>query len=479
MYRLAWGGLAALALLFAGCQPAVPFKVVSTARPFPAPAPPETTPDTKQPAADITVPPDYGWMAPAGQQPDVPLVFVTADQEAWGQLKDFWNPLEPGPGQVGALTGGPLLGLPLAMGSQVRVRVPLGLDSPVAHVPAVNPPTRGKWQLGKQLFFDATWLSGDDKVSCAGCHNPHHGFSRGPGRSGLIAGMDTPTLCNCGLNRYQFWDGRALYLEEVVQRALADEQEPAPPGADRRHVWSGVVARLREPERPWRNRFLAVFGARPTADAVGKALGTYLRTILSGNALHDRAVRAQQQRGGKSVEQGDYLKVLDEDALRSLGSDPAHKGETARDLAAGSRLFFNLGERRANCVACHRGGNFTDDGFHNLGVGSSARETEPGHEPGRFAVVPYGLKDRRLIGAFKTPTLRGLPRTAPYWHDGSASDLEAVVRAHARGGALLNRYLDPEMHDLQLDAQDVRALVLFLKALAGDPVPAVVAEPPK
>src|SRR5262249_28504626 len=143
----------------------------------------------------------------------------------------------------------------------------------------------GKWELGKKLFFDATWLAPSRRRSCADCHHPRTGFSgelpAPPGE------MHAPTLINCLYNARQFWDGRASRLEEVVQRTLEDER--AGPEAARRHVWGGVIQRLREhPDYP--DQFRRVFGTTVTQDAIGKALASYLRTILSGNALYDRAV---------------------------------------------------------------------------------------------------------------------------------------------------------------------------------------------
>jgi cytochrome c peroxidase len=513
--RLGWlGGVTALGLLaVAGCQPANPYDVSPSTR-FAAAAPPprsqtETPQEDKKPTPpapppEVEVPVDFAWMEPSGAAPDVPIEFIDASRPEWAKLKEYWNEVPgPGPAQTGALTGAPLPGVPLTMTAKVQIRVPLGLEDPTGgYIPSADRPTLGKWKLGKQLFFDPGWLTASGKVSCATCHVPAQGFTNGKDRAALIAGtsaanlMDTSTLLNCVYNRRQFWDGRVANLEDVVQRSLADEREPAPPGevppsergGDRRHAWGGVIGRLRDPARDYISRFKTVFGTLPTQDAVGKALATYQRTLLSGNSVHDRALQRQKARGAASLEWQDYQAVLDPAALEALGSDAGHKDETAKALHTGYGLFYNLGARQANCAHCHTDRNFTDDGFHNLGVGESGRTPFPGKEPGRFASLPVGLKDPAMIGAFKTPTLRGLLQTGPYLHNGSERDLHDVVWMHARGGAMNNPYLDPELRDeknpagrrdLKLEESEVHALVLFLKAQSGDALPAVITDPAK
>jgi cytochrome c peroxidase len=219
-----------------------------------------------------------------------------------------------------------------------------------------------------------------------------------------------------------------------------------------------------------------VFGTLPTQDAVGKALATYLRTVLAGNSLYDRASAGMRQRGGHALEAGDFEKVLDEATIKTLLAPeaPLAKPETAQMLQRGYELFVN--RDRAGCIRCHDGLTFTDNGFHNLGVGDSAAAFVAGKEPGRFAVVRAGLKDRQQIGAYKTPTLRALPRTGPYFHDGSRQDLFDVVAWHV-GKAPAGPFLDPEIRQRDLKEGDVRSLVLFLKALEGDSVPDIVARP--
>ena len=167
-----------------------------------------------------------------------------------------------------------------------------------------------------------------------------------------------------------------------------------------------------------------------------------------------------------------------------------------------------IGEAR--CSGCHGGENFTDNQFHNLGIGVMDGGL-PATVMGRFGSLPTGHKNPELMGAFKTPTLRGLLDTAPYMHDGSLESLEKVVDFYDRGGNA-NAYLDPKLRDydaetelekaraagrkyegpevkllgpnhtpiaplkLNLSTPEKRDLVLFLRALQGDPVDRVVSD---
>jgi cytochrome c peroxidase len=151
---------------------------------------------------------------------------------------------------------------------------------------------------------------------------------------------------------------------------------------------------------------------------VAAALASYVRTIRSGESRFDR------------------YSAGDSSAL------------TKTEIAG-----LNLFRGKANCVACHVGPNFTDEQFHNTGI--------PGDE-GRFKIT--GNPDHR--GAFKTPTLREIARSAPYMHDGSIPTLEAVIDHYSEGGRA-NPQLDPEIRPLRLTDAEKSALVAFLRTLSG------------
>jgi cytochrome c peroxidase len=448
-------------ILSVGCQPAVHYD-----KPEPTPAP--TKPTVETPKA---VEHDIVWMNPRPQeiQPDAPIEFVhETDGPEWAKLTKLWNPPltekeSAAARAAAALTLPPgaaaMLAEPRAV---VKVKVAAGLDDPRPFIPASNPPTLHKWELGRRLFYDKKWLT-DGGESCATCHDSHTGFAD---NARDHYGLNTPTLVNCVYNGRQFWDGRAGVLEEVVQRTMDDETAPAK-GTAFRHVWSGAVGRLRARRFEYEHRFLSAFGTLPTQDAVGKALATYMRTLLAGDSVHDRALAAQVADHSPELKAEHYEKALDAAAWKDLKIDEKDKTDAARKIYRGYRLFHDLEERKTGCIHCHGGREFTDGRFHNLGVGFN--KFDPGEEPGRFASLPVGEKEGRLIGAYKTPTLRGLSRTAPYFHDGSAATLEEAVQFHTDGGQR-NEYLDPELQKRDLPALEREALILFLRALNGKDV---------
>ena len=184
--------------------------------------------------------------------------------------------------------------------------------------------------------------------------------------------------------------------------------------------------------------FQSIFHRDVQADDVAFVLASYVRSILAGAAPFDRYMNRE-------------VAALSDDARRRL------------------QLFRG----KANCTACHAGPTFTDERFHNTGVAWVQDRREPGREtrdsaPGALAdlgrfVVSGKESDR---GAFKTPTLREVARTAPYMHDGTIATLDAVVEFYD-GGGRVNPHLDSEIRPLRLTAGERRDLVAFLKSLSG------------
>lgn len=427
----------------------------------------------------------------------VPVRFVTRNDAGWADLKQFWNETtDPATGR-----------------KTVLLKVPLGIGTaPVS--PPENPITAAKWELGKRLYFDPI-LSSDATVSCASCHAPEKGFTdqrkTSLGINSKLGGMNAPTVINSGLHTFQFWDGRAATLEEQAQGPVGNNLEMFAGEGD---AWESAVARLRRsPE--YVKAFEQVFGHLPTRDAAAKAIAAYERTVLSGNSLYDRAQLAMRKRAADEdvkpeIAPADYEAVLkaalaakDDTALKAVGlADAGQAADLGKRLASGQALFFG----KARCSTCHVGDNFSDNQFHNLGVGAVDGRLPPA-EFGRWTRLPLGHRDPAAVGAFKTPGLRALLSTAPYMHDGGEKTLEAVVEFYDRGGNP-NEFLDPKMRDqaaeeaylkdpagkpkppaftrggkpviplkLGLTAGEKADLVLFLKALQGDPVDPVVADP--
>ncbi len=303
-------------------------------------------------------------------------------------------------------------------GSSYPYPVPLGLDEPSA--PADNPVTEEKVALGKVLFFDKR-LSRDATVSCSTCHDPNKGWTdQSPvstGINGQTGTRSAPTVLNAAYMTTQFWDGRAESLEE---QAKAPIENPVEMG----FTHEELVARL-SAIKGYAPLFKAAFGDETVSiDRVAAAIATFERTLLTGNAPYDR------------------WKAGDAKAM-----SPA--------AVAGYQLFNDAA--RANCAACHSGPNFTDNDFHNTGIGAD--------EPGRAAVT-HQPKD---AGAFKTPTLRNLKYTGPYMHDGSRKTMIQAIDLYDDGG-VPNPNLDAKIKPLHLTEIEEADLAYFLDALNGDPV---------
>ncbi len=253
-------------------------------------------------------------------------------------------------------------------------------------------------------------------MSCASCHDPASAFGGSESiRRGVRGTRNAPPLINRAWGESFFWDGRAATLEEQARQPLLN---PTELGTTRE-----AVETLARSDR-YRQRFRAAFGAEPTFDHVVRALASYVRTILAGDSPYDRFL------GGN---------------VMALGA------EARRGLA----LFG----ARAGCINCHSGPLLTDENFHNTGVAwRSGVLTDAGR-----AGVTGAPGDR---GAFKTPTLREVSRTAPYMHDGSVSTLTDVIDFYDRGGQR-NPELDPRIRPLRLTAAEKRTLVAFLRSLSG------------
>jgi cytochrome c peroxidase len=315
----------------------------------------------------------------------------------------------------------------IPIGRVVEIRAPLGLPS--VPIPKDNPPTVETIELGRRLYYDPA-LSSDDTISCASCHMPPMAFADGRRVSTGVGGKpgvrNSPSIINAAYWNVQFWDGRAGSLEKQTEGPVANPVEMA-------HSLKGVVASLSK-DPSYRDAFARAFGPGPiTYSRVEKCLATFERTILSGNSAFDRYYYG----GDKSA--------MTEAQIRGL--------ELFRD------------SKKGNCASCHTIGDhyalFTDDKFHNIGVGFDNDVT---NDKGRAAIS----SDARDTGAFRTPSLRNVALTAPYMHDGSMKTLKEVMDFYV-GGGNSNPYLDKEIHSLDfLTGQEREDLIDFMQALTGD-----------
>jgi cytochrome c peroxidase len=292
-------------------------------------------------------------------------------------------------------------------------------------IPADNPMTAEKVALGRQLYYDQR-LSGDGQRSCYGCHVCEHGLT--DGRPTALGAFDkpltrsSPTMWNIGFHWAYYWDGRAASLEAQAAAAWKGGNMGA---KDRLPAILAGLNRI----PGYRQQFDDVFGSLATEDNVPQALAAYMRTIISDDTPWDR-----WQAGDESA--------VSESAKR------------------GWAVFQEKG-----CTECHAGVLFTDQQFHNVGIGMDAEEPDLG----RYQVT----QEEKDKGAFKTPTLRDISQSAPYFHDGSVATLEEAVDLML-GGGLPNPWIDSQkLKKAEATAEERADLIEFLESLDQpcDPTP--------
>jgi cytochrome c peroxidase len=312
------------------------------------------------------------------------------------------------------------------VGTPVAIEAPLGL--PPVPIPGDNPPTADSIALGRKLFFDVR-LSGDDTVSCATCHNPQLSFTDGlPGSKGIgkkIGRRNAPTVLNSAYYTTYFWDGRAASLEAQAGFPIANPDEMG-----QSHELS-IKKFEKIPE--YKKEFELVYGpGRLTIEKIENALASYERTLESGDSAFDRYYFG--------------------------GDKTAMSPEAIRGLA----IFKD--KNRGNCVTCHtiqeKFATFSDGKFHNLGAGLNSKGELT--DLGRYEQT----KIEADKGAFRTPDLRNVAKTAPYMHDGSLKTLKDVVDFYD-GGGTSNPGLDKEIKELKLSERERQDLVAFLESLTG------------
>jgi cytochrome c peroxidase len=318
--------------------------------------------------------------------------------------------------------------------SQAKPSVPeVPLPAPPAalgkpKVPANNPLTPAKVVLGNKLFFDKR-LSVDGSRACYSCHLNEDGTG---GHDPLAIGAKdvkltrhSPTMWNVAYLPKLYWDGRADNLEAQAIGAWSGGNMGVPKEALAKKA--DEIGMLPE----YAPLFDAAFpgeGATPTT--ISQALASYERTLFCGDTAYDK------------FDAGDA----------SALSDVQKKG---KELFSG----------KAGCADCHTPPFFSDafmaeqGAFHNTGTAFRNKKEEE-VDPGRKKITNSDAD----FGSFKTPSLRHVAKSAPYFHDGSAATLEEAVRFMAKGG-IKNKNLDAKMVDKKLSDDEIKSLVAFLEAL--------------
>jgi cytochrome c peroxidase len=282
------------------------------------------------------------------------------------------------------------------------IAIPLGLDLYLP-VPEDNPITQDKVALGRQLFFDRR-LSRDGSIACVSCHNPNRAFS-------------TPLPVAIGVGgRMGHRNAPALINRGYGRAFFWDGRMPS--------LEEQVLKPIQDPNEMDLTLEQASSRVKLDVPTISRALSSYVRSILSGDSRYDRFVN------------GDRSALSPEQQL-------------------GLQVFRGKG----NCTACHVGPNFTDEQFHNTGI---AWRDGRIIDEGRFSIsnTPHDH------GAFKTPTLREIARSAPYMHDGSLATLEEVIDFYSDGGRS-NPALDSEIRPRNFTSEEKRALAAFLRSLTG------------
>ncbi len=350
----------------------------------------------------------------------------------------------------------------LAGGVVAAAAPPLGL--PPVPVPADNPQSADKVALGKRLFEDKRF-SATGTVACANCHDAAKTFTDSPlktslGINKLTGTRNAPTVVNAAYFASQFWDGRSPSLEDQALHPFLNPVEMGLP------THEPILAVIRG-DADYDKAFTAVFGQRAatvTMKEVTQAIAAFERTQIAGNSPFDR--------------------------FYFTGEDKA--------LSAAQKRGFDLFVNKGRCVSCHvveqTTALFTDHRFHNIGVGINDIQGEVPDLARQFLrtrttmaeVDVKVLSDKRTselgrlavtrtfddIGAFKTPTLRNVAKTAPYMHDGSLATLKEVVVHYNNGGvtkkgARVNDFLSGGIRPLNLSDKEVNDLVAFMEALTS------------
>jgi cytochrome c peroxidase len=298
-------------------------------------------------------------------------------------------------------------------------------------VPPDNPITDEKVALGKMLFFDKR-LSKSGKTSCETCHLPEKGWTDGKALStkddGSVNTRHTPTLYNVGFYKQWYWDGRAATLEKQINAAWGGQM-----GAD--DETKAKVAMTLNGIEAYKAAFEKGVGGEATAANIPMALAAFVRTLRSEDAPWDK------------YEKGD-------------------KEAVSAVARAGFQVFRSA--EKANCSLCHVGAVFTDTLFHNVGVGFDKAMPDMGR--GKILADANDPTADSMMGAFKTPTLRSITETAPYFHDGQAKTLAQAVDFMLAGG-VENPHRDEKLKKREISKEEKMALIEFFKTLTPEKKP--------
>jgi cytochrome c peroxidase len=310
--------------------------------------------------------------------------------------------------------------------------------------------------LGQKLFFEPR-LSGDGTVACATCHDPARAFTDGRpvsiGIHGRAGQRNAPTVLNALYNKHQFWDGRVTTLEQQAALPITNPFEMGSTSVGE------AVSRIAS-DKDYQTRFTEAFGRDVNEQDLLSAIAAYEQTLTSFDSPFDHFIAGEVNAIGEAAERG-----------------------------------WELFNSKARCFLCHALADnqrdatlFIDNDFHNIGIGilrhrvgplaqQAERELAQGQLPdidsaaiaselsvlGRFLVT----KEQSDIASFKTPGLRNLLVTGPYFHDGSMETLWDVMDHYNKGDGITDPWLDKDIQPLALTEPEIDDVVAFLATLTS------------
>ena len=310
--------------------------------------------------------------------------------------------------------------------------------------------------LGQKLFFEPR-LSGNGTIACATCHDPDRAFTDGRpvsvGIHGRVGQRNAPTILNALYNKHQFWDGRVTTLEQQAALPITNSFEM---GSD---SIGDAVSRIAS-DKDYQTQFVQAFGRGVNGQDMLSAIAAYERTQASFDSPFDHFIAGEANAISNSAKRG-----------------------------------WELFNTKARCQLCHAltdnkrdAALFIDNDFHNIGIGilrhrvgplaqQVERELAQGHLSdidgaaitsemsvlGRFLVT----KKQNDIASFKTPGLRNIVVTGPYFHDGSMQTLWDVMDHYNKGDGIMDPWLDNDIQPLALSEFEIDEVVAFLASLTS------------
>ncbi|MCA6112656.1 cytochrome-c peroxidase [Bradyrhizobium sp. CNPSo 4026] len=310
--------------------------------------------------------------------------------------------------------------------------------------------------LGQKLFFEPR-LSGDGTVACATCHDPARAFTDGRpasvGIHGRVGQRNAPTALNALYNKTQFWDGRVNTLEQQAALPITNPFEMGAASV------SDAVARIAG-DKDYQRQFMEAFDRAVNEQDMLSAIAQYEQTLASFDSPFDHFIAG------------------DANAI----SDQAKRGWELFNAKARCHLCHALADNQRDATL------FRDNDFHNIGIGiirhnvvPLAQKAERELAQGQLAAIDTAAitsdlsalgrflvtREQKDIASFKTPGLRNVLVTGPYFHDGSMQTLWDAMDHYNKGDGLNDPWLDKDMQPLALTEPEIDDLVAFLASLTS------------